>query len=32
MQGPDGSMHMMKIGIALPDSTDPDGPVYPGGH
>ena len=32
VHGPDGFMHVMKIGIALPDSTDPDGPVYPGGH
>ncbi len=32
VHGPDGFMHMMKIGIALPDSTDPDGPIYPGGH
>jgi len=32
VHGTDGDVHMMKIGIALPDSSDPGVPIYPGGH
>lgn len=32
IHGTDGFSTLMKIGIAMPDSTDPDGPVYPGRH
>ena len=32
VHGTDGDVHMMKIGIALPDSVDPGDPVYPTGR